>query len=87
MAHQTEKPDLWHARDNLKFKKMQNPDTTEYRAEYVKKNPNLPEKKLKEVLRKNNVDGHIKNLLGNKDNLPENMDRDAFKKNLMDPNE
>ena len=43
VPHQVEKPDLWMARDNLKFKKLQNPDTTEYRAEYVKKQINLPE--------------------------------------------
>jgi len=30
-------------------------------------------------LKKNNVDGHIKNLLGNKDNLPENA-MDDFRK-------
>lgn len=56
---------MWGARDNLKFKKLNNPDTTEYKREYYEKKGNLPDKQFHEILKKNNIVSHIKNIVGN----------------------
>lgn len=63
-AHDVKKPDLWGARDNLKFKKLNNPDVTEYKREYQAKEANIADKKLRDAIKKNNVDSHIKNIVG-----------------------
>lgn len=51
----------------MKFKKLNNPVTTEYKREYVPKEIDVADKEFREVVKKNNVDSHLKNVVGNKE--------------------
>lgn len=46
---------------------MNNPITSEYKREYVKKEADVADQELRNVIKKNNVDSHLKNVVGNKE--------------------
>lgn len=68
-GHDAKKPDLWGARDNLKFKKQKDRGPTEYQAEYTKKKIDLEKMKTDDIYKNMTVDinmgSHLKNTLGN----------------------
>ena len=76
--HDAKKPDLHGMRDNLKFKKLNNNDTTEYKREYIKKEAHPGDQDMRDAIKKNNVDSHIKNLVGNKKEPGQELKRNQF---------
>lgn len=73
-AHDAKKPDLWGARDNLKFKKQKDKGPTEYQVEFQKKEfePEAQQKmnEFKKVTVEVNQGSHIKNIIGNAKDIP-----------------
>lgn len=73
-GHDVKKPDLWGARDNLKFKKQKERGPTEYQKEYTKKEFEPGARETMEEFKKLTVDinmgSHLKNVIGNAKDIP-----------------
>lgn len=73
-GHDTKKPDLGYARDNLKFKKQKERGPTEYQKEYTKKEfePDAMKKmnEFKKITVDINMGSHLKNVIGNAKDIP-----------------